>query len=255
MIPRARTHARPFLDSPLTVKTASPLKHRHAVTPVRHPPKRRRLAAGVSSLAFGSNRLARSSDTDNSDQEGYLPKSQLMYASSPRALPRTRKALAKLRGKSGSRAGADSEMSPRKRKRSDRGSNSPVESDSWVETEDETPDFIAEGEFVVAASGEANLVDDQHFLNVATAHALQRLRKGELIRLWKVSGMWSSGEDDGMNASEEDGDHGLGKAELVSGIIGAVSVLLRHTGLFAHSISAQTVFGRWFLFQAQVILS
>lgn len=146
-------------------------------------------------------------------------------------------------------------MSPRKRKRSDRGSNSPVESDSWVETEDETPDFIAEGEFVVAASGEANLVDDQHFLNVATAHALQRLRKGELIRLWKVSGMWSSGEDDGMNASEEDGDHGLGKAELVSGIIGAVSVLLRHTGLFAHSISAQTVFGRWFLFQAQVILS
>lgn len=35
--------------------------------------------------------------------------------------------------------------------------------------------------------------------------------------------MWSSGEEEDMEDAEEDADHGLGKAELVSGIVAAVS--------------------------------
>lgn len=143
----ARTRSRPYLESSPLIKTASPLKHLQALTPGRHPVKRRRL--GMSSLALSRLNLSsnRSSDSDDSEQhDDYPSKAQRLYAPSPRIPPRTRKSQAKQHASKGaSCAGDDSEMSPRKRKRSDGGSIPPVESDSWVETEDEAPDFIAEG--------------------------------------------------------------------------------------------------------------
>ena len=70
-------------------------------------------------------------------------------------------------------------------------------------------------------------VGDQHLLAEAPAYALHRLRKAELIRLWKVAGMWGSevkpdGESVASMADDEDeGD--LGKKQLVDGLIAAVS--------------------------------
>lgn len=64
---------------------------------------------------------------------------------------------------------------------------------------------------------------DQHLIDEAPAYALHRLRKAELVRLWKVAGMWQGQEDaDGVEEVEED-DHGMSKRELVDGIIAAVS--------------------------------
>ncbi|KAL1406071.1 hypothetical protein Q8F55_007754 [Vanrija albida] len=97
-------------------------------------------------------------------------------------------------------------QSPRKRKRHGPGSGSSAGSDSWVETEDdETAELIGE--------------DDQHLLQDAPAASLHRLRKSELIRLWKVAGMWLSEEDE-MDEEGEDGRE-LGKSELVDGLIKA----------------------------------
>ncbi len=62
---------------------------------------------------------------------------------------------------------------------------------------------------------------DQQLLTVAPAYALHRLRKAELIRLWKVAGMWNEEDMGGRGEEEEGGD--LGKKELVDGLIAAVS--------------------------------
>lgn len=71
--------------------------------------------------------------------------------------------------------------------------------------------------------GPLTVPDDQHRLHLAPASALHRLRKNELIRLWKVSGMWSSDEE----GDGDDGDqHGLSKVELVNGLIRAVGFFL-----------------------------
>ncbi|GMK59326.1 hypothetical protein CspeluHIS016_0703410 [Cutaneotrichosporon spelunceum] len=89
-------------------------------------------------------------------------------------------------------------MSPRKRKRSDANSMSDK---SWIETEDEMPEFIAQ--------------DDQHLLQLAPASALHRLRKNELIRLWKVCGMWPSDDEDDDIVERQT------KVDLVNGLIKA----------------------------------
>lgn len=71
--------------------------------------------------------------------------------------------------------------------------------------ETEEPEFIAEA--------------DQHLLQEASAAALHRLRKADLIRLWKVAGLWEGPDeedsaDDGHDMGEE-----IRKNELVGGII------------------------------------
>ena len=50
---------------------------------------------------------------------------------------------------------------------------------------------------------------DQHLLEDAPLYALQRLRKAELVRLWKVAGMWP----------DEYTDEEISKKELVDGLI------------------------------------
>lgn len=133
-----RTRSRWYVESPL--RAASPLKHKHPVGGVRHVPKRRRL--GVSSLS--GNRLPPSSDTD-SNRDMYPLRSRF-FPSSPRATPRINRRSGALRRLRPSPLVQGDEMSPRKRKRSDDGSNSMSDSESWIETEDEFPDLIAEGE-------------------------------------------------------------------------------------------------------------
>lgn len=63
-------------------------------------------------------------------------------------------------------------------------------------------------------------LDDQHLLQDAPATSLHRLRKTELVRLWKVAGMWLSEEDEMDEGGEDARD--LGKSELVEGLIKAV---------------------------------
>lgn len=99
-----------------------------------------------------------------------------------------------------------SELSPRKRKRTDKSLPSSDEG-SWIETEDETPELIAE--------------DDQNLLHLASAHTLHRLKKDELIRLWKVAGMWSEEDDDAGKKVQE-----KSKVELVTGLLELVSTPL-----------------------------
>ena len=72
----------------------------------------------------------------------------------------------------------------------------------------------------------ADVIGDQHLLAEAPVYALHRLRKAELVRLWKVAGMWSTDDEDGDFSSatsvEDDDDGGLSKKELIDGLIAAV---------------------------------
>jgi hypothetical protein len=63
---------------------------------------------------------------------------------------------------------------------------------------------------------------DQHLLADAPAYALHRLRKAELIRLWKVAGMWVGDDETIDSTGDDEDDAGLGKKELVDGLIAAV---------------------------------
>ena len=136
----------------------------------------------------------------------------------------------------------DDDQSPKKRKRSPADSISEAETGSWVEMEEdeEEPEFIAESEFPVLRVGTVlwlhsaltdyadDMSGDQQLLADAPAYALHRLRKAELIRLWKVAGMWTAedGEDGESVASgvDDEDDGGLSKKDLVDGLIAAVSI-------------------------------
>lgn len=50
--------------------------------------------------------------------------------------------------------------------------------------------------------------------------ALHRLKKSELVRLWRVAGLWEGPDDCDMDDEAQEGD--LKKEELVNGIIAAV---------------------------------
>lgn len=65
------------------------------------------------------------------------------------------------------------------------------------------------------------LSGDRNLINYAPSTTLHRLRKAELVRLWKVAGMWDN-EDipDDTNEDEMAGD--MGKKELVDGLIAVV---------------------------------
>ncbi|OWZ40976.1 TKL protein kinase [Cryptococcus neoformans c45] len=206
-----RTRSQHFVSSPR--KTASPLIARHTLYH-RHPPKKRRL--GVTTFVASHNETGQdySNELEDDLEKAIMKRGESSSAPAGRT-SRSRSQSRPVRQKSNDKISADSlpneqddedAPSPKKRKRSRAGSLSTE--DSWVETtEDEwEPDFIAEG--------------DRNLIHYAPSTALHRLRKAELVRLWKVAGMWDS-EDipDDMNEDETIGD--MGKKELVDGLIAA----------------------------------
>ncbi|OCF31382.1 TKL protein kinase [Kwoniella heveanensis BCC8398] len=246
-----RTRSQHFVSSPR--KTASPLIAKHTLYPGRHPPKRRRLG----SQAFVISRLPESdlgsgSDSDDSVElierddgrsraEGsrtrrmaHGPLSSEAGQQTVNRLPDTRLGrrlngrksttigvIQKAKGKGKAREGMDvfghgsaidddeeSSSSPKKRKRSRRDPDSEDDSGSWIEMDEaeEEPEFIVES--------------DQHLIDSAPAYALHRLRKAELIRLWKVAGMWAQ-DDTEITSVDDESDAGMGKKELVDGLIAA----------------------------------
>nr|XP_019047937.1 TKL protein kinase [Kwoniella bestiolae CBS 10118]OCF26867.1 TKL protein kinase [Kwoniella bestiolae CBS 10118] len=247
-----------FASSPR--KTATPLIKKHALYNGKHPPKRRRLGSEafvISRPVITSD----SSDDDISldetpivdDDEDDMPKAEgsRSRSNNTRVLPLSseigqqtininkssktneRKLLSrKSKGKGKAKAeivnghgndvfsnglnddddneNGSSSTSPRKRKRSHMDPDSSADSGSWIEMEEdeEEPEFIAES--------------DQHLIDSAPANALHRLRKAELIRLWKVAGMWNEEDDVGSVTSVDDeNDAGMGKKDLVDGLIAA----------------------------------
>lgn len=239
-----RTRSQHFVSSPR--KTATPLKRKIA----RHSSKRRRLGSSSTTFAPLASDPASSSD----EQEGR----DLPDLPGPSRTRQRREALSSEAGqqavnRNGSRSRrkdkgkekadwkegipddvftSDDPMSPKKRKRGDKDGDacSETTSSSWIEMDEdeEEPEFIAESESCLApTSTSPDQLGDQHLLHDAPAHTLHRLRKAELVRLWKVAGMWSE-DDEGESAAasaDEDDDGGLSKKELVDGLIAAVSTL------------------------------
>ncbi|KAK4684469.1 hypothetical protein P7C73_g5703, partial [Tremellales sp. Uapishka_1] len=222
----ARTRTRSFvqLNSPRKLHTSSPLKHKYPVGSVRHPPKRRRL--GSSAFAFNRDVEVEGDEEAESEDEyarsgggeksrrGPIPLSSEIGLQTINTTTKSKKGSALANGKNkkavivaSEAEEEEEEESPRKRKRGEREAST----SSWVNMEDEEePDFIAES--------------DQNLLQEAPAHMLRRLRKAELVRLWKVAGMWTADDDDGRSTTstgDEDDNVGLGKKELVDGILSA----------------------------------
>lgn len=142
--------------------------------------------------------------------------------------------------------------SPRKRKRSiadsdeeemdDASDSASVDtgsvSDDYesIDGENAAADLIAEGEHTLISGLESNadlhqFVDDEQLLRKASSAALDRLRKAELVRLWKVAGLSLDGSD---SESEQEDPHSdsddesdiemhLTKEQLIKGIVEAVS--------------------------------
>ncbi|WWC73207.1 uncharacterized protein I206_107173 [Kwoniella pini CBS 10737] len=240
-----------FASSPR--KTANPLITKHTLYNGKHPPKRRRLG----SEAFVISRPVVTSDSEEDKQEVIISDEDLpiklgesskrislplnpeigqqnINKSTSQKINGTRKStsrknlnnksIAKEKAKIEYTNGNDvfgndpnddddeeyesSSTSPRKRKRSHRDPDSSADSGSWIEMDEDEqePEFIAES--------------DQHLIDSAPAYALHRLRKAELIRLWKVAGMWNEEDDvDSVNSVDEENDAGKGKKELVDGLI------------------------------------
>ncbi|KIR70180.1 TKL protein kinase [Cryptococcus deuterogattii CA1014] len=171
---------------------------------------------GVTTFATGCNEAGPNySSVLEDDSENAVMKrgqsSSALAGKTSRSRSQSRPARRKSNGKLWADSlpnGQDGEdaTSPKKRKRSRAGSFSTE--DSWVETSGDEwePDFIAES--------------DRNLIHYAPPTTLHRLRKAELVRLWKVAGMWDS-EDipDDTNEDEAIGD--MGKKELVDGLIAA----------------------------------
>ncbi|ODO01638.1 hypothetical protein I350_06462 [Cryptococcus amylolentus CBS 6273] len=209
-----RTRSQHFVSSPR--KSATPLITRHTLP--RHPTKRRRLAGSALGLASHGNDSDSSSLTED-DMESHRGRAGSSNTRLGRSTRSKKGRLPVQNGKGKGKERADTSgkengdgnegdaSSPKKRKRSRRGSLSPE--GSWVETsgDEGEPEFIAEG--------------DNYLLQSAPGPTLHRLRKAELIRLWKVAGMWENdaGPDGAMDEDDED-DAGMGKKDLVDGILG-----------------------------------
>jgi hypothetical protein len=69
--------------------------------------------------------------------------------------------------------------------------------------------------------------DDDFMLHHATKAQLNRLRKAELVRLWKVAGIWE-GDSESVGTEAEEEHEDLRKAQLLQGLLDAVS--FRHSG-------------------------
>lgn len=243
-----RTRSQHFVASP----RKTPFKRT-----VRHPSKRRRLGSNTAQaqpLLSSSS----SSDQDPDEKESAIGDDLEDSLSSIAGPSRSREALSseaglqtlnrpkgKARRKSREHEaavenkhldvfGSGGEASPKKRKRGQREVEPPRSetSGSWVEMdedEEEEPEFIAESKPLNAYEVLALIIGDQHLLQEAPTYALHRLRKAELVRLWKVAGMWTDehGDDITEDTLEEDNDGGLTKHELVDGLIAAVCTLLQ----------------------------
>ncbi len=153
------TRSQHFVNSPR--RTASPLKHKHAITNSRHPIKRRR----IGSTAFAPSRAANTSDNEDTEEEEPLEVARsrrlLSVLTSEAGLETANRSRSRRRDGRPNGKGeiqvegrvifdvfdsSDEESSPKKRKRSERVSDSGGESGSWVEMEEdeEEPEFIAE---------------------------------------------------------------------------------------------------------------
>lgn len=136
----------------------------------------------------------------------------------------------------------DNGESPRKRKREDyepsdeeyeeeeedSESGEPgLEQDADVDDDDEAPHFIAEREplrrrkATMMPFADLPFSGDQHLLHDASVTVLHRLKKSELVRLWKVAGLWEGPDEVDMDDEPQEGD--MRKEELVNGIVAAVS--------------------------------
>lgn len=138
MFTTARTRSNPYFESPL--KTSSPMRPKHAVTPVRRPPKRRKLGTGL------RNRLFADSDSDQTSERLSRVATRHVVTARPRSGSQTRRTELSLKIPARAMNG-QSGLSPRKRKRTEKTAPS-SDGDSWIETEDEAPQFIAEGEYM-----------------------------------------------------------------------------------------------------------
>jgi hypothetical protein len=238
----ARTRSQHFQHSPR--KASSPLKLRHGSTSTRHqyqqPIKRRRLGSAAQTLPPKTNIFNSNSNSDMEDTSPEGSRRQLNPLSSDigeqRVNGRHYKKDVKGKGRpvvvlpsSNSMIfGSEDGSSPRKRKRTHDGSGE-SESVSWIEVDEDDeeelePEFIAESKLSSLDSPRpANEIGDQHLIDEAPAYALHRLRKTELIRLWKVAGMWEGEEEGEGSTHEEEDDQGLSKKELVDGLLAAVS--------------------------------
>jgi hypothetical protein len=239
----ARTRSQHFQHSPR--KASSPLKLRHGSTSTRHqyqqPSKRRRLGSAAQTLPPKTNIFNSNSNSDTEDTSPEGSRRHLDPLSSDigeqRVNGRHCKKDVKGKGKpvvvlpssSSMIFGSEDGSSPRKRKRTHDGSGE-SESVSWIEVDDDEeeelePEFIAESELDSRATSRemTNDLGDQHLIDEAPAYALHRLRKTELIRLWKVAGMWEGEEEEEGSTNEEENDQGMSKKELVDGLLAAVS--------------------------------
>jgi hypothetical protein len=68
-------------------------------------------------------------------------------------------------------------------------------------------------------------LDDENFLHKASSAALDRLRKAELARLWKVAGLTVDLESETEASDAEDIENLMTKEQLIKGILEAVSQL------------------------------
>lgn len=190
------TRTRALLATPRKASTSSPLRARIA----KPPNKRRRL------LDEGAAQLGPAYDVLNAKAGEQAVNGNSRKGRKPRQSPRKRK------------------RAPSVEEESDTGSWVPAGSASGSSTSedeaeggDEQMQFIDEGRYRSPCSTWAYISDDRHLLREASSAHLQRLRKQELARLWRVAGL------DSADNSEGDDNDELRKAELVEGIIRAVS--------------------------------
>jgi hypothetical protein len=243
----ARTRSQHFQHSPR--KASSPLKLRHGSTSTRYqyqqPSKRRRLGSAAQTLPPKTNIFNSNSNSDTEDTSPEGSRRHLDPLSSDigeqRVNGRHCKKDVKGKGKpvvvlpssSSMIFGSEDGSSPRKRKRTHDGSGE-SESVSWIEVDEDEeeelePEFIAESKLLPSTCrGLSDDLGDQHLIDEAPAYALRRLRKTELIRLWKVAGMWEGEEEEEGPTHEEENDRGLSKKELVDGLLAAVSYPYTH---------------------------
>ena len=65
----------------------------------------------------------------------------------------------------------------------------------------------------------SKVIGDQYLLHDAPSYILHRLRKPELVRLWKVAGMWEDEAEDDSMAVEDEDDGGRSKKDLIDGLL------------------------------------
>lgn len=127
--------------------------------------------------------------------------------------------------------------SPRKRKRaaaeSEEEMRGTVTSEyESIEGDESETDFIDEGAFLAGLwrMWLTLRADDENFLRKASSAALDRLRKAELARLWRVAGLKVDLESETEASGDEEIENMMTKEQLIKGILEAVSRLSSDAG-------------------------